>query len=398
MDEKEYLEQLTRHLRGFSETEAQDIVSDIREHFRSGREAGKSEEEISALLGNPSAVVRAYWEENPSTPANEIKTTLRRIKKPAAGIILVVLVITGIFWGQAVYSQANTEMYGGGENTNVNLYTLFNCTPGQGYLEQGVIPGETDESRVYCAISEFLDENRDSHYCGGVDKTGFNAGLIDSGSTMHYIFSRGNRAEITEITPVLLGETEEPYTTNPFPKDSGVSQPSVGMKLYRLEIPVNENLTEYMTIDFCEVWRDAYIIRGDEYVLSHTAGRFYVNHLDGYGLSVDFYDMGTQTDHSYDIQSEGINPDDIVSLDRREINKETADGSHSSRMTIGRVWNSGGMLFTSYSGIFTLISVDSGMNVTTRYEDSQTINICLSNDCYESLRYAGELAETISIY
>lgn len=397
MDEKEYLEQLTRHLRGFSETDARDIVSDIRDHFRSGREAGKSEEEISALLGNPSAVVRAYREENPPTPADEIKTTLRRIKKPAAGIILVVLVITGIFWGQAVYSQANTEMYGGGENTNGNLYTLFNCTPGQGYLEQGVIPGETDESPVYCAISEFLDENRDSHYCGGVDKTGFRAGLIDSGSTMHYIFSQGNRSEITEITPVLLGETEEPYTTNPFPKDSGVSQPSVGMKLYRLELPVNENLTEYMTIDFCDVWRDAYIIRGDEYVLSHTAGRFYVNHLDGYGLSMDFYDMGTQIDHSYDIQSDGIHPDMTTSLEHQETNPENDNDISSCRKTNGRVWISGGMPFTACSGIFTLISVDSGMNVTTDYQDVQTINLCLSGDCYESYRYAGELAETIFI-
>ena len=63
----------------------------------------------------------------------------------------------------------------------------------------------------------------------------------------------------------------------------------------------------------------------------------------------------------------------------------------------GRVWISGGMPFTAYSGIFTLISVDSGMNVTTDYQDVQTINLCLSGDCYESYRYAAELAETISI-
>lgn len=60
MNKKEYLFQLRRYLQGFPTDEVNDILSDYEEHFSIGVSKGKTEEEISKELGNPSDIAKTY--------------------------------------------------------------------------------------------------------------------------------------------------------------------------------------------------------------------------------------------------------------------------------------------------------------------------------------------------
>ncbi|WOF15663.1 DUF1700 domain-containing protein [Methanoplanus sp. FWC-SCC4] len=401
MDQKEYIENLKLHLKGFSKKESDEIISEIMEHFRSGMELGNSEEEISAMLGKPSDLILAYLEENPPASSEKIKKSLRSIRKPVIGITLLILIISGIFFGSAFYSMLNIEIYGGGDSKpSVNLYSLFNCTQGQGYLIQDDMTiAEKKNPAVYLAILKFLKDNPDSEYCGLIKKPGFFAGLINSDETIHLIFSRMNSTEIIDLKPVLLGETEEIYESSIFPENTGQIKPSLGMKLFRLKIPVNENLTEYMTIDFCDLWRDSYILAGDKYIYSHNAGRFYVNHLDGQGLSVDYYEMGKFIPRSYYKTKDGINNEKMITftsvsgftLNDSDIN----DGIPSDRISEIHVWKTGGIPFCVYSGIMTSIMVDPGMNVTSDFKSVKNINFCMNYDNYNDYQPFVDVSELL---
>ena len=53
MKESEYIRLLEKGLGSLSAVERQELLQDYRDHFREGKKAGKSEEEISRALGDP---------------------------------------------------------------------------------------------------------------------------------------------------------------------------------------------------------------------------------------------------------------------------------------------------------------------------------------------------------
>jgi len=83
MTQHEFIDNLSRYLRGLTEEEKQDILSDFEEHFALGREAGKSEEEIAAALGEPKSLARQYRAE----------TMVRRVqqKHSVANVLNVII-------------------------------------------------------------------------------------------------------------------------------------------------------------------------------------------------------------------------------------------------------------------------------------------------------------------
>lgn len=60
MNRREYINKLSMYLQGLPSSELQDILSDYEEHFDIGLSKGKTEEEISAELGDPKEVADSY--------------------------------------------------------------------------------------------------------------------------------------------------------------------------------------------------------------------------------------------------------------------------------------------------------------------------------------------------
>ena len=58
MNKSEFLEQLSSSLRNMPNVEKKDIISEYETHFISGKQDGKSEEEISRKLGNPKTIAK----------------------------------------------------------------------------------------------------------------------------------------------------------------------------------------------------------------------------------------------------------------------------------------------------------------------------------------------------
>jgi len=56
MNKKEFLNSLSKYLRGIPGDEEQDIISDFEEHFEMGKKEGRAEENIAESLGNPKAL------------------------------------------------------------------------------------------------------------------------------------------------------------------------------------------------------------------------------------------------------------------------------------------------------------------------------------------------------
>ncbi|MCD4669175.1 MAG: DUF1700 domain-containing protein [Actinomycetia bacterium] len=56
MNKEEFVDSLSKYLRGIPEDEKQDIISDFDEHFEMGKKEGRTEENISESLGNPKAL------------------------------------------------------------------------------------------------------------------------------------------------------------------------------------------------------------------------------------------------------------------------------------------------------------------------------------------------------
>jgi len=56
MNKKEFLNSLSKYLRGIPGDEEQDIISDFEEHFEMGKKEGRTEENIAESLGNPKAL------------------------------------------------------------------------------------------------------------------------------------------------------------------------------------------------------------------------------------------------------------------------------------------------------------------------------------------------------
>ncbi|MBE7122878.1 HAAS signaling domain-containing protein [Bacillus cereus] len=58
MNKSEFLKQLSSSLRNMPNLEKKDIISEYETHFISGKQDGKSEEEISKKLGNPKTIAK----------------------------------------------------------------------------------------------------------------------------------------------------------------------------------------------------------------------------------------------------------------------------------------------------------------------------------------------------
>lgn len=90
MNKNEYLGTLKRLLAGLSEEEIRDILYDYEEHFRIGAEEGKSEEEITAELGNVRDVARMYKSDIP------IQTTFTTYTEPSNSAFRAIILIIGL--------------------------------------------------------------------------------------------------------------------------------------------------------------------------------------------------------------------------------------------------------------------------------------------------------------
>ena len=60
MDKVTFLAQLKRALAQLPTKDRQDVIMDFEQHFVDGMSAGKSEEEVAAMLGNPRDIARQY--------------------------------------------------------------------------------------------------------------------------------------------------------------------------------------------------------------------------------------------------------------------------------------------------------------------------------------------------
>ncbi len=78
----EFLKSLMRCLKHMSAQEKQDISDDYREHFEAGLEAGKTEQEVAAALGDPKQLAKMHVMQSTAVAAHvskSISDTLRMI-------------------------------------------------------------------------------------------------------------------------------------------------------------------------------------------------------------------------------------------------------------------------------------------------------------------------------
>ncbi len=69
----DFLKTLMRSLKHMSAQEKQDIIDDYREHFEAGLEAGKTEQEVAAALGDPVQLAKMHVMQSTSNAAHESK-------------------------------------------------------------------------------------------------------------------------------------------------------------------------------------------------------------------------------------------------------------------------------------------------------------------------------------
>lgn len=56
MNKKEFLDNLSKYLRGIPGEDERDIISDFEEHFEMGKKEGRTEEDLAKSLGDPKAL------------------------------------------------------------------------------------------------------------------------------------------------------------------------------------------------------------------------------------------------------------------------------------------------------------------------------------------------------
>lgn len=99
MNEKQYLDALSDQLKKLNEKERADIRRDFEEYFESGRQEGKSTEEIIAGLGSPEDIAKdllsAYSEEDfveeISLPTEVVHAPYSKIKAKVKNVNLIVM-------------------------------------------------------------------------------------------------------------------------------------------------------------------------------------------------------------------------------------------------------------------------------------------------------------------
>lgn len=91
MSQKEYLDLLRYYLRKLPDNVVEDIIADYEEHFRLGKEAGKSEGMISAELGSPIEIARDF-------KASEYQFASKEPEKTSSGSpgVRILLIVLGL--------------------------------------------------------------------------------------------------------------------------------------------------------------------------------------------------------------------------------------------------------------------------------------------------------------
>lgn len=94
MKKKEFLEELDKILTKRNYSDKEEVLKDFEEHFIVGEQEGKSEEEISKLLGNPKDIADQFKEENEEkVNVTENKTVNKQENSTFAKLILAGLLI-----------------------------------------------------------------------------------------------------------------------------------------------------------------------------------------------------------------------------------------------------------------------------------------------------------------
>lgn len=91
MKEKEYLDLLRYYLRKLPDNVIDDIIADYEEHFRLGKETGKSEGLIAAELGSPMEIARDFKATDYYGPKDQDK--MEKPKKWSFGKVLAFIVL-----------------------------------------------------------------------------------------------------------------------------------------------------------------------------------------------------------------------------------------------------------------------------------------------------------------
>jgi uncharacterized membrane protein len=86
MNQQEFLGKLRSELDRYGAQNTSEILADYQEHFSHGIRSGKTEEEISAKLGNPSTIAKAYEAEH---LLNRVKNTSQNSPSQFSDILTV---------------------------------------------------------------------------------------------------------------------------------------------------------------------------------------------------------------------------------------------------------------------------------------------------------------------
>jgi uncharacterized membrane protein len=92
---EQFIKKLRGSLKSLPESEVEDIVSDYEEHFRSGKESGRSENEIAKSLGEPSSIARQLKADHHIRKADD--------KISAGSIVQAVLATAGLSFFNLVF-------------------------------------------------------------------------------------------------------------------------------------------------------------------------------------------------------------------------------------------------------------------------------------------------------
>lgn len=93
MDKVTFIGKLRYQLSALPQKERQDILADFEQHFIDGMQAGKSEEEVAAMLGDPNAIALQFVDEPPKNSNNDIASGVGRGILATMGLLLFDLII-----------------------------------------------------------------------------------------------------------------------------------------------------------------------------------------------------------------------------------------------------------------------------------------------------------------
>lgn len=147
MSKQEYLQLLNRYLTRVSPEERQDILNEYETHFISGKEAGKTEEEISRELGNPkdigremsasAAVDKAESSRNAGSVTNAVLAVMGLsilnffvitiVIATWFGVLLSLGVATLTFLAAPIFLLVKGMIDGFGEIIPLDIYVSFTC-------------------------------------------------------------------------------------------------------------------------------------------------------------------------------------------------------------------------------------------------------------------------------